>query len=397
MLGGHTPSGARTAADDVEGALVGEVFAGRYELVDVLGSGGVGTVWRVWDHRENGYRAAKVLRQSDSDSLLRFVRETSRHIDHPHVVAPCGWSGEDDRVLFTMPLVHGGSVAALLADFGALPVGWTVELLRQALAALVAVHEAGLVHRDVKPANLLLDATGRERPHLWLSDFGAAAQAGAPRLTRTDSVIGTPGYLAPEQLHGAEPDPRQDLYALGVVGLQLLTGRPPSSAGDLPVLAGEPRCAAEPRRAGETVDALAGLLRSMTAIDPGQRPAAAAQALAGLDALPHAHDLAMGADPADPVEVFEHVPALPEGWTDQGPVRSGEPSAYALGNAASVRSEAAGTATVVLRRQQEPAPGSTLGSTQDTGTGSRPPVPTAAWLLAAVGVVLIVVAVLVER
>ncbi|MBA2464894.1 MAG: protein kinase [Nocardioidaceae bacterium] len=147
---------------------MGEVFAGRYELVDVLDAGGVGTVWRAWDHRHACYVAAKVLRQSDGDSLLRFVRETSRRIQHPHVVTPLGWAGEDDRVLFTMPLVRGGSLAALLGDFGALPVGWAAELLRQSLSALEAVHAIGLVHRDVKPANLLLDATGSGLPHMML-------------------------------------------------------------------------------------------------------------------------------------------------------------------------------------------------------------------------------------
>jgi hypothetical protein len=84
---------------------VGEVSAGRYELVDVLASGGVGTVWRPWDRRDSTYRAVKVLRQADGDSLLRFVRETSRPLPHPHVIAPTGWAGEDDRVLVTMPLM----------------------------------------------------------------------------------------------------------------------------------------------------------------------------------------------------------------------------------------------------------------------------------------------------
>ena len=74
---------------------MGEVFAGRYEFVDLLGDGGMGTVWRVWDRRERAYRAAKVLKQSDSASLLRFVRETSWRIEHPHVVTPLGWSAED--------------------------------------------------------------------------------------------------------------------------------------------------------------------------------------------------------------------------------------------------------------------------------------------------------------
>jgi len=340
---------------------VGEVFAGRYELVDVLDSGGVGTVWRAWDHREAVYLAAKVLRQSDGDSLLRFVRETSRRIDHPHVVTPLGWAGEDDRVLFTMPLVRGGSLAALLGDFGRLPIGWAVELLRQLLTALSAVHEVGLVHRDVKPGNLLLHATGPERPHLLLSDFGAAAQVAAPRLTRSDSVIGTPGYFAPEQVRGADPDPLQDVYAAAVVTLQTLTGEAPTAAGDLPAY--QPRTALE--------HAVAALLGEMAAEDPRRRPQGAGPARDRLDAIHGSHDLGTGADAASPVEVFDHVPSLPEGWTDEGP-RSGATA---------------------------PAPTATSAAEEPVGrarpkAGSR--VPPAAWVLAVLGVVLLVVAVLLE-
>jgi len=240
---------------------------------------------------------------------LRFVRETSHRIDHPHVVTPLGWAGEDDRVLFTMPLVHGGSLATLLGDFGALPVGWAVELLRQSLTALEAVHAVGLVHRDVKPGNLLLHDTGSGRPHLLLSDFGAAAQVSAPRLTRSDSVIGTPGYFAPEQIRGADPDPLQDVYAVAVVTLQTVTGQPPTSAGDLPAYL--PRTALE--------HALADLLKEMTVAEPGHRTPGARAARARLDAIEGSDDHQAGADPLSPVEVFDHVPPLPEGWDTHGP------------------------------------------------------------------------------
>ena len=135
---------------------VGEVFAGRYELLDLIGEGGMGSVWRVHDRRENRVVAAKVLRQSDAVSLLRFVREQAVRVRHPHVVTPLGWAGEDDRVLFTMPVVEGGSVATLVGDHGPLPPLVVAELVRQLLGALGAVHEAGLVHRMVicRPGNV---------------------------------------------------------------------------------------------------------------------------------------------------------------------------------------------------------------------------------------------------
>ncbi len=100
---------------------MGEVFAGRYELVDPIGRGGVGAVWRAWDHRRRRYVAAKVLQQSDAHSLLRFVREQALRIDHPHVLAPASWAADDDKVLFTMDLVAGGSLVHLIGDYGPLP------------------------------------------------------------------------------------------------------------------------------------------------------------------------------------------------------------------------------------------------------------------------------------
>lgn len=122
---------------------MGEVFAGRYELVDPIGRGGVGAVWRAWDHRRRRYVAAKVLQQSDAHSLLRFVREQALRIDHPHVLAPASWAADDDKVLFTMDLVGGGSLVHLIGDYGPLPPAFVCTLLDQLLAGLAAVHAEG--------------------------------------------------------------------------------------------------------------------------------------------------------------------------------------------------------------------------------------------------------------
>lgn len=255
---------------------MGEVFAGRYELIDMIGEGGMGGVWRAYDLRDGSVIAAKVLRQSDAGSLLRFMREQGMRIHHPNVVTPMGWAGADDRVVLTMPLVEGGSVAGLAAKHARLPSAYAAELVRQLLDALSAVHEQRVVHRDVKPANLLLSATGVDRPRLWLTDFGVAVSQDAPRLTTHDIVMGTPGYLAPEQLRGYDPDPRSDLYAVGMVGIQLLTGHKPRAStrtdpADLPprpdgvpdalwhtlVALADPDIDRRPRSAEEARDALA--------------------------------------------------------------------------------------------------------------------------------------------
>lgn len=227
-------------------------LAGRYALLDQVGAGAMGSVWRARDLRTGDLVAVKLLGAHDSSMLLRFVREQSVRIAHPHVVAPTGWAAEDHRVVFAMDLVRGGSVDQLLAEHGPLPASYVAVLLDQLLQALDAVHTAGVVHRDVKPANLLLEPGG---PHLRLGDFGVAVVVDEVRLTRGPGVVGTDRYMAPEQAAGAPPDPRQDLYAAGIVAAQLLGGR---------------RSPLDP------------LLEALTARDPDLRPAAAADALVRL-------------------------------------------------------------------------------------------------------------------
>ncbi|MBC9958148.1 serine/threonine-protein kinase [Yimella sp. cx-51] len=271
-----------TVSDDshrVRVLLVGEVFAGRYELIDMIGEGGMGGVWRAYDLRDGSVIAAKVLRQSDAGSLLRFMREQGMRIHHPNVVTPMGWAGADDRVLLTMPLVDGGSLSGLAGKHGKFAAPYAAELLRQLLSALQAVHDQRIVHRDVKPANMLMSSTGTDKPHLWLTDFGVAVSQDAPRLTSHSIVMGTPGYLAPEQLMGHDPDPRSDLYAVGMMGIQLITGHKPraqvrTDAADLPP------------RPDDVPDALWHTVVRMADPDIEKRPHSAQEALDALAAVP---------------------------------------------------------------------------------------------------------------
>jgi serine/threonine protein kinase len=212
--------------------------AGRYVLLEEIGRGATGVVHRARDLRLRRYVAAKVVRGPDA---VRLALEQAHRVDHPHVLPVLGWAAEDDVALIATELVHGGSLRDLLARAGALPEATVAVLLGQLLDALGAVHAIGLVHGDVKPANLLLRSG--TRPHLLLADFGVAARAGVAA-----GVAGTPSFLPPERLAGAAPDPSQDVYAAGLVARRALAGPSP----------------------------LLTLCDSMTRADPERRPTAAA-------------------------------------------------------------------------------------------------------------------------
>lgn len=294
---------------------MGEVFAGRYELADPIGHGGVGAVWRAWDHRRKRYVAAKVLQQSDAHALLRFVREQALRIDHPHVLAPASWAADDDKVLFTMDLVAGGSLVHLVGDYGPLPPLFVCTLLDQLLAGLAAVHAEGVVHRDVKPANILLEATGTARPRLRLSDFGIAMRFGEARLTETNLVVGTPGYIAPEQLLGAEPDFTADLFAVGLVALYLLEGAKPDAKALVQYFAEH----GTPGAPKGIPDPLWQVVASLLQPDPRARFRTATGARR---ALAEARELLPETDADDEsIEIFDQLGPLPPGFGPTGPVR----------------------------------------------------------------------------
>lgn len=244
-----------------------QVLGGRYRLLDQIGAGAMGTVWRVLDLRNNTVCAGKVLKQSDAGAFLRFMRETTTRVSHPHVVMPTGWAGEDDHVVFAMPLVTGGTLEDVCRRHGSLPPLFAAEITRQMAHALQAVHDSRLVHRDLKPGNILLQATGQGQPFALLTDFGIAAEVNGPRLTQTSVVLGTLGYMAPEILRGNDSHATQDIFGLGACLYVMLTGQKPERSGTFADVHDVPAPAQVP-------PSLWALLQDMVAWDPDTRPLA---------------------------------------------------------------------------------------------------------------------------
>ncbi|MFD5394711.1 serine/threonine-protein kinase [Streptomyces sp. NPDC127097] len=348
---------------------MGEVFAGRYELIDPIGRGGVGAVWRAWDARRRRYVAAKVLQQSDAHTLLRFVREQALRIDHPHVLAPASWAADDDKVLFTMDLVNGGSLAHLIGDYGPLPPRFVCTLLDQLLAGLTAVHAEGVVHRDIKPANVLLEATGTGRPHLRLSDFGIAMRKGEPRLTEANYVVGTPGYFAPEQLLGAEPDFPADLFAVGLVALYLITGTKPDAEAMSQYFTQH----GIPNAPEGVPEPLWQVLASLVHPDPDARFKTATGArkaiLSAVELLPDA------TIEDEIVEVFDHIGPLPAGFGPDGPLRPRGPAGPATAGA-TTGTGTTGQVSMSDTGSFQLAPPEPTAPPTPTPTPTPPPAPT---------------------
>jgi serine/threonine-protein kinase len=244
-----------------------------------IASGGVGEVWRAFDLVLDRPVAVKVLRSEyagQRQALDRF-RAEARHagsVSHPAIAQIYDYGEDRDTraPYLVMELVEGPSLADVL-DRGPLDAGSTMEVLAQAAAGLQAAHTAGLVHRDVKPGNLLIGPGGQVK----ITDFGIAHAAGSLPITRTGMVIGTPSYLAPERAAGGAASPASDLYSLGIVGYECLAGEPPFSGMPLEVAAAHQHRELPPLPSSVPAGA-ARLVAELTAKDPANRPASAAAA-----------------------------------------------------------------------------------------------------------------------
>ena len=287
------PDPLATAADDELRAHVERALTAHYELDREIGRGGMGIVYLARDRRLKRQVAIKLLPPElafRSEIKSRFLREaeTAAQLSHPNIVPIYTVDEQQQLVFFVMAYVSGDNLAKRLHERGVLTCDDTRRILREVADALAYAHDRGVVHRDIKPDNILLDAvTGRS----MVTDFGIARamdSSGDSRLTATGMAIGTPAYMSPEQAAGErEIDGRSDLYSLGILGYQMLTGEPPFSAGSTPAMLvkhiSERPIPVEQRRADVPAD-LARSVMMLLEKDPDNRYPTASALVAALDA-----------------------------------------------------------------------------------------------------------------
>ncbi|MFJ9775217.1 protein kinase [Kitasatospora sp. NPDC101157] len=277
-----TPGAAREGSSQV----IGRALNGRYELVEMLGVGGMATVWRGIDRVLGRQVAVKVLNGGLADDprfAERFSREAQHAamLVHPRIVMVFDSGVDQGTPFIVMELVQGRSLAALLVQQPNLPVERAVGIAAAVCEALAVAHGAGLVHRDIKPGNIMITDDGGVK----VVDFGIARAGSSSNLTQTASVLGTAAYLSPEQATASALDGRTDLYAVGCVLTEMLTGETPFTA-ESPVAIAFKHVSEQPlppsaRRPG-LPPALDAVVLRLLAKDPAHRPADATAARAEL-------------------------------------------------------------------------------------------------------------------
>ncbi|MCT9080036.1 serine/threonine-protein kinase [Streptomyces fulvoviolaceus] len=307
------------------------MVAGRYELSTLIGQGGMGQVWTAYDQRLDRRVAVKLLRPDkvagqEADELRRrFVREcrVTAQVDHPGLVTVHDAGSEGEELFLVMQYVDGADLSDHLAEHDPYPWQWAVAVAAQLCAVLSAVHAVPIVHRDLKPRNVMVKQDGT----VTVLDLGVASvmDTDTTRLTHTGSPIGSPAYMAPEQAMGGAVGPYTDLYALGVLLHELLSGDVPfagsTALGVLHRHLYEPPLPVR-RIRPEVPEPLEALVLRLLAKDPQHRPASAQDVYEDLALLLPARGMPTGA-PLDPTRPFlrPHAP-----WPDRARTPAPQPA-----------------------------------------------------------------------
>ena len=220
-----------TTADEL---ARGTLFAGRYEIIEELGAGGMGRVYRAFDKKLDEEVALKFLRPeigADKRIVDRFRNEIkiARKITHQNVCRMHDLGEEGKTLYITMEYVRGEDLKSLVHRTGRLTAGKAVLIARQVAEGMGQAHKLGVVHRDLKPGNVMIDKDGNAK----IMDFGIARSLYGGGVTAEGAIIGTPEYMSPEQVEGKEVDQRSDIYSLGIILYEMVTGRRPFE-GDTP-------------------------------------------------------------------------------------------------------------------------------------------------------------------
>ncbi len=255
--------------------LVGTVLDGRYRVDAAIATGGMSTVYRGLDLRLDRHVALKVMDARyarDHQFITRFQREARAiaRLKHPGLVGIYDQGNDAAHPFLVMELVEGGTLRELLAERGPMPPHAVVAVLRPVLGGLAVAHRAGLVHRDIKPENVLISDDGEVK----LVDFGLVRASAEAGITSTSVILGTAGYLSPEQVLGEPTGPRSDVYAAGVMAFELLTGATPFT-GDSPLAIANQRLDRDVPPPSSLIDGvppeLDTFIARATARDPGTR------------------------------------------------------------------------------------------------------------------------------
>src|SRR5579863_203636 len=225
-------------AVDSDDPLIGRTLPGGYVILELVGIGGMGRVYRAEQTNLGRTVAVKIIHPhlvGEENAAARFITEAraASRLNHPNSVAVIDFGRQDGQLYLVMEFLRGRDLARVAYEEGPLPFRRVVDVLRQVLAALSEAHHLEIIHRDLKPENIILEPTRTGGDFVKVVDFGLAKmrqEATAPSITSPGIVCGTPEYMSPEQGRGDPLDPRSDLYAVGVILYQLLTGRLPFEA-----------------------------------------------------------------------------------------------------------------------------------------------------------------------